>query len=374
MWANNENLEYCRYYRGEAECPYRDSFKGRAWMAEQLACERDSELPKDFLSFVAAHISKWEPFGYEPDVARYIAFFGFCNLEEKLDVARTYGLGDALQFQKPRGRTVFESHSEAGYFSPYRMDEGVLLYCDGSVYIKNAEQDSYNRIEPLLEEQVPCNQVYFFVGKYKETAECVKKLIKENREKISGLPLKIRDHVCDGCMSHYKFLSKHFDGYIYGETDASRTVDELHKRVMDVFFRRNTPCEDWFESVDVEVFTGMWGRLLNEIDAVGTRALVYEFIENDRFEEDCRVLGFEMDCFRSFEQHCHCDLSVLHEKMPEELFSACTDARILGNTIFSQWRYYKHRSNDLRVEFDTGWFRAAFRRLEELWYREDAGE
>ena len=83
MQTDNENrgLKYCRYYHGEQQDPYRDSFKGRAWMAEQLASERASDSAKDFLSFVAAHISKWEPYGYEPDVARYIAFFEGCSFE-----------------------------------------------------------------------------------------------------------------------------------------------------------------------------------------------------------------------------------------------------------------------------------------------------
>ncbi|MBR6124545.1 hypothetical protein IKQ19_13285, partial [Candidatus Saccharibacteria bacterium] len=64
MQTDNENrdLKYCRYYHGELQDPYMDSFKGRAWMAEQLASERASDSAKDFLSFVAAHISKWEPY------------------------------------------------------------------------------------------------------------------------------------------------------------------------------------------------------------------------------------------------------------------------------------------------------------------------
>ena len=127
MQANdeNKNLEYCRYYHGEQQNPYRDSFKGRAWMAEQLARERASDSAKDFLSFVAAHISKWEPYGYEPDVARYIAFFEGCSFEEKIEIAIGYGLGDALQFKKPRGRTIFESHSDA--LKVIQMRVSILL-------------------------------------------------------------------------------------------------------------------------------------------------------------------------------------------------------------------------------------------------------
>ena len=48
MQTDNESrdLKYCRYYHGEQQNPYRDSFKGRAWMAELLASERTSDSAK----------------------------------------------------------------------------------------------------------------------------------------------------------------------------------------------------------------------------------------------------------------------------------------------------------------------------------------
>ena len=285
MQANNENknLEYCRYYHGEQQDPYLDSFKGRAWMAEQLARERASDSAKDFLSFVAAHISKWEPYGYEVDVTRYIAFFDYCSLEEKIEIAKDFAIGDALQFKKPRGRTIFESHSDAGFYTPDTIDVGVLLYYDGSVYIKNVSLN-------------PCIQAYFYVGKYKETADAVKKLITENWERISALPSKIDDLVCDGGFSHYKFLSKHFKGMIYGGSNESKAVEDFHNQVLNIFYRMNAPSYAWLDvTTDADTFVEQWGMLLDEIDADESRAKVYDFIESERFAEDCRNLGFEMD-------------------------------------------------------------------------------
>ena len=369
MQAYNEkkNLEFCRYYHGEQECPYRDPFKGRAWIAEQLASERASESAKDFLSFVAAHISKWEPYGYELDVAHYIAFFEHCSFEEKIEIAMGYAIDDALQFNKPRGRTVFESHSDAGFYTPETIDMGVLLYSDGSVYVKNALPEGRVCLSLLQEGQMPCNQLYFCVGKYQETADAVKKLIKENWERFSALPSKIDDDVCDGGFSHYKFLSKHFKGMIYGQTEESKVVEAFHDRVLNIFYRMNTPSYDWLEVTrDVETFVEKWTALLDEIDTDEVRAKVYDFIESGRFEEDCRNLGFEMDSFESFKKHCDYNPEKGPEKPFEELLAVCSDYHVLGNAIFSQWRYYKHWADDVKAEFNTKWFRLAFKRLLEL--------
>ena len=359
MQVDNENrdLKYCRYYHGEQQDPYRDSFKGRAWMAEQLASERASDSAKYFLSFVAAHISKWEPYGYEPDVARYIAFFKYCSLEEKLEIAREYAIGDALQFKKPRGRTIFESHSDAGFYTPETIDMGVLLYSDGRVYIKNAVPEGCGCLNLLQDGQAPCSQAYFYAGKYKETADVVKKLIDENWERISTLPSKIDDLVCDGGFSHYKFLSKHFKGMIYGDSEESKAVESFHNQVLNIFYDVTT---------DVDTFVEQWGALFDEIDTEESRAKVYDFIESERFAEDCRNLGFEMDCFESFTKHCNRDSENISGNSYKELIAVCSDYHVLGNAIFSQWRYYNHWADDVKAEFDTEWFRLAFKRLQEL--------
>ena len=244
MQAKDEkrDLRYCRYYHGERQCPYMDAFKGRAWIAEELASERASDSAKDFLSFVAAHISKWEPYGYEPDVARYIAFSDCCSLEERLEIARAYAIGDALLLQKPQGETVFESFFIGQGFASSIVNKGVLLYPDGSVYIENVDRRDFERANP----------VYFYVGKYQETADAVKQLIDENWERISALPSKIDDAVCDGGFSYYKFLSKNFDGVIYGGTEESKAVKDFHNQVLNIFYRKNSPSVDWLETATIK--------------------------------------------------------------------------------------------------------------------------
>ncbi|OWV14614.1 hypothetical protein [Fibrobacter sp. UWB5] len=369
MQTDNENrdLKYCRYYRGEQRNPYLDSFKDCAWEAEQLASEQVFDEAKDFLSFVVTHIPNRISSGDELNVNRYIAFFEHCSLEEKLEIAREYAIGDALQFKKPRGRTIFESHSDAGFYTPETIDMGVLLYSDGRVYIKNAVPEGCGCLNLLQDGQDPCTQVYFYAGKYKETADVVKKLIDENWERISTLPSKIDDFVCDGGFSHYKFLSKHFRGMIYGQTEESKAIETFHNQVLNIFYRMNAPSYDWLDvTTDVEAFVEQWGALLDEIDADETHAKVYDFIESGRFDEDCRNLGFEMDCFESFEKLCNCDSENTLGNSYKELFAVCSDYHVLGNAIFSQWRYYNHWADDVKAEFDAEWFRLAFKRLLEL--------
>ena len=369
MQANNEkkNLEYCRYYHGESECPYRDSFKGRAWIAEQLASERASDSAMDFLTFVAAHISKWEPYGYEPDVARYIAFFEHCSLAEKIEISQGFAVGEALQFKKPRGRIIFESHSDAGFYTPETIDVGVLLYNDGNVYVKNAVPECRGRLVSLQGEPLPSNQLFFYAGKFVDAANAIEELIKEHWDYISALPSKINDDVCDGGFSCYKFLSKRFNGMIYGQSEDSKAVAEYHDKVLNIFYRTNTPSYDWLETTtDAETFVEKWGAMLDEIDADEIRAKVYNFVGSERFAEDSRNLGFEMDAFESFYKHCNYDLEKGPKKPFEELLAVCSDYHVLGNAIFSQWRYYSHWAYDVRTEFNTNWFRLAFKKLKKL--------
>ena len=152
----------------------------------------------------------------------------------------------------------------------------------------------------------------------------------------------------------------------YEESEGGKAVKSFHDRILNIFYRTNTPSYEWFESItDVEAFVEVWGLLLDEIDADETRAKVYDFID-DRFAEDCRNLGFEMDTFESFKKHCDYNPENGPEKSFEELLAVCTDYHVLGNAIFSQWRYYNHWADDVKAEFNTKWFRLAFKKLLEL--------
>ena len=116
----------------------------------------------------------------------------------------------------------------------------------------------------------------------------------------------------------------------------------------------------------VKNFVEKWGALLDEIDADETRVKVYAFIEDLQFPRDCENLGFEMDCFESFDEKYNYNPSKHSNEMFEKLVANCDDIHILGNAIFSKWRYYNHWADDVKAEFKTRWFRIAFKRLLEL--------
>ena len=95
---------------------------------------------------------------------------------------------------------------------------------------------------------------------------------------------------------------------------------------------------------------------MDEIDADETRAKVYAFIDDLQFPKDCESLGFDMDCFNSFNAKYNYNPAKHSKKRFEKLVANCDDFCILGNAIFSQWRYYNHWADDVKAEFKTRWF------------------
>ena len=76
-------------------------------------------------------------------------------------------------------------------------------------------------------------------------------------------------------------------------------------------------------------------------------------------------MGFEMDSgnsyYKKFGVERLPDLATLKRQLPD------MDIQLLGNLIFSQWRYWNHWSDyEIMEEKDYDWFVAAFERLVEL--------
>ncbi len=85
-----ESLKYCFFYKGEAIIPtvFEGKDEGQLWVAEKFVCEEisnqiDEESPRESMaSWVAAYVSKWNPYGYRevldlylkhiPDLKEYI--------------------------------------------------------------------------------------------------------------------------------------------------------------------------------------------------------------------------------------------------------------------------------------------------------------
>lgn len=90
----------------------------------------------------------------------------------------------------------------------------------------------------------------------------------------------------------------------------------------------------------------------------------YRFFDDNAFPDECRQLGFEMDCGHSFEEAYDAawhDLEVLKEKIER-----INDINIIGNGLFSQWRYYNHWSLGHANEESKEWFLILFLKLKEL--------
>ena len=92
------NLQFCFYYKGEVECPYKpnspdyDNDAGFAWMSESICCKIDDMDVDRFLDLICAHMGKWDPYEAVPLCARYIAEYPYADLNMKEEIARTYGV------------------------------------------------------------------------------------------------------------------------------------------------------------------------------------------------------------------------------------------------------------------------------------------
>ena len=346
---NKQN--FCQYYNNEDECPYKKDYKGRIWIAEKQASERANANAYEFLSFVAAHISKWDPYGFAPNIAHYIAEFRFCSFEQKMKLAQAYGLNEELLFEKPKGRTVFEYIDEGGFPCHTR---GYLLYFDGRIY--SVYEDCPEHI-----------RMYILEGTHKPLLNKVKALIHDNWENIQKLPKETTFGECDdGSYQYYKFLSKRCHGYMMELTEDGKEVLYFAKKIDYIFHYHHVPIN----VLEPNDFVECWDNFIDLI--ITDKVKIHSFLDSRSFPEDCEVLGFNMDCFESFNKKYGNDFfNKYGDEKLERVFSLIDDYQILGNAIYSQWRYYNHWAYDPIAEFDANWFKAAFKRLKELWEKQE---
>ena len=90
------------------------------------------------------------------------------------------------------------------------------------------------------------------------------------------------------------------------------------------------------------------------------------FFENIEFVGDgMKDLGFEMDCGRSLDE-AFPDSGALKSTDSLQKILDKIDIHTLGNSIYSQWRYFNHWSTEPMDEADYEWFVVAFLKLAEL--------
>lgn len=222
MDNDTRNTQFCLLYHGENESPFRDEYKARVWMAELRASESNLGTPRNFLSFVCAYISKWDPYTFPAFLTRYISEYPEVSVNEKAVVAKTCEVtyDESLIYEKPRGRTIYESRNDEGYFG---SDSGVLLYTDGRIYEVTSSSP-----EPRISFGFPA---YRLLGANSEMGRKVKAYLLECRDEMMALPALAECwDFLDGATYEIKFLSKTCKGYMLPESEKGRTVAEMEPR------------------------------------------------------------------------------------------------------------------------------------------------
>lgn len=89
-------------------------------------------------------------------------------------------------------------------------------------------------------------------------------------------------------------------------------------------------------------------------------------MENFNFANECWALGFEMDGGKALESAFPGAFPLRDKDHLQAIIEAVEDVQMLGNAIFSQWRYWTHWSMGTPTKQDFQWFVIAFSRLAEL--------
>ena len=91
----------------------------------------------------------------------------------------------------------------------------------------------------------------------------------------------------------------------------------------------------------------------------------YRFFEGEEFPNDCRALGFEMDCGESFINAY--GLTAWKDNLVlKESIERISNITIIGAALFSQWRYYNHWAYSDATEETRQWFLILLYRLKDI--------
>lgn len=92
----SQNLQFCFYYKEEAECPYKpnspdyDNDAGFAWMSESICCKADDMDVDKFLNFIYVHMGKWDPYDYVDRFCSYLVVNTKISLEQRVAYAKKH--------------------------------------------------------------------------------------------------------------------------------------------------------------------------------------------------------------------------------------------------------------------------------------------
>lgn len=83
--------------------------------------------------------------------------------------------------------------------------------------------------------------------------------------------------------------------------------------------------------------------------------------------DDCRALGFEMDCGQAFSEKY--DGAFNHKKVLERIINDVTDISLLGSAVYSKWRYFNHWAycgDEILESENKAWFLLVLERIKTL--------
>ena len=122
-------------------------------------------------------------------------------------------------------------------------------------------------------------------------------------------------------------------------------------------------------TIDINSFTEKYiNYFQNEFDP-NTEAY-YEFFDSMDFPNDCRTLGFVMDCGDCFATIYGVDAWNTLDGL-KSVIDIIDKPEIIGAALYSKWRYFNHWSESHSTETDKEWFLALLYRLKYLAGRQE---
>lgn len=90
----------------------------------------------------------------------------------------------------------------------------------------------------------------------------------------------------------------------------------------------------------------------------------YDFFDTFVFPKECDRLGFRMDSGESFIEKY--GTHMLNEVCPSSDINDVTDIQLIGNALYSKWRYYNHWASSHPGEDEIKWFIVMLRQMKKL--------
>lgn len=118
------------------------------------------------------------------------------------------------------------------------------------------------------------------------------------------------------------------------------------------------------KAIDIKMFTEKYiDYFLTKFDPQSSS--YYDLFDSPSFPNECRNLGFEMDCGKSFIDACGGEAWRSNNGLLQ-IIDKVNDIKILGSALFSKWRYFNHWSYGHATKDDKEWFLIILRRMQKL--------